>query len=161
MIFTSIPYDSGWQVFVDGKRVDTHGILGDSTNENETEGSLVAFSVKDAGTHKIELKYRPTAFTFGLTLSIVGIVILILLCIFEKKINKFATRILCPIVIPEYIEEAEVLESAEEKSESSINSETLDRLPQAEALDITEMSASEKSEPTEAIDENNFNDGGN
>ena len=54
-----------------------------------------------------------------------------------------------------------MLEGAEEKSESSINSETLDRLPQAEALDITEMSASEKSEPTEAIDENNFNDGGN
>ena len=87
MIFTSIPYDAGWQVYVDGKRVDTQGILGDSTNENETEGALVAFSVKDAGTHKIELKYRPTAFTFGLTLSIVGIVILILLCIFSEFLN--------------------------------------------------------------------------
>ena len=42
----------------------------------------------------------PKAFTLGLSLSVVGIIVLALIIIFEKKINKLATRILCPIVIP-------------------------------------------------------------
>lgn len=142
-VFTSIPYDEGWQVYVDGERVLTQGILGDSSHENETEGALLAFNIDEAGEHKIELVYRPRAFTLGLLITVLGSLALLLIIIFEKKVNKFADKILCPIIIPKEIPvpddgtESELSDGTSEMLESAdpVDPSTLE---EAEPLDIPE-----------------------
>ena len=102
-IFTSIPYDRGWKLLVDGKEVEYYGILGDSSFENDSvtsEGAVIAFDIDGAGEHSIELVYRPRAFTLGLTLTIVGSLLLLLIILFEKPLNKLFSRILFPITVP-------------------------------------------------------------
>mgnify|MGYP003571266533 CR=1 FL=1 len=73
-IYTSIPYDKGWKVYVDGKKIDT----------TEIDNTLLAFDV-DAGEHKIELKYRIPYLGIGLSISIVSLVGLIILVKFKKE----------------------------------------------------------------------------
>ena len=59
LVFTSIPYDEGWNVYVDGKKVDTY----------ETADALVSFYVDGVGTHDIELKYMPSQILLGFICS--------------------------------------------------------------------------------------------
>lgn len=100
-VFTSIPYDKGWQVKVDGKRVDIRGIFTDSTlGEKSTDGAVIVFDIADGGEHTVELTYRPKAFTVGLTVSIIGIILFILIIIFEKQLNRFLGKIFMPITVP-------------------------------------------------------------
>ena len=99
-VFTSIPYDEGWQIYVDGSPVEIKGALGDSTHNAGTKDAVIAFDVNGAGSHTVELKYRPKTFTFGLGISIVGFIVFLLIVIFEKEVNKIADRLLCPIVVP-------------------------------------------------------------
>lgn len=100
-VFTSIPYDKGWQVKVDGKRVDIRGIFTDSTlGEKSTDGSVIVFDIADGGEHTVELTYRPKAFTVGLAISVAGALIFILIIIFEKKLNGFLGKVFMPITVP-------------------------------------------------------------
>ena len=99
-VFTSIPYDAGWHVYVDGKPVETQAILRDSANADKPDGALIAFDIENSGEHSIELRYMPKEFVLGAAASIIGILVLILISIFEKKVNKFADKILCPIIVP-------------------------------------------------------------
>lgn len=57
---TTIPYDAGWRVSVNGTAVDTY----------MTADALLAFDLPSAGEHEITLSYRPTLYTVGLVLSI-------------------------------------------------------------------------------------------
>ena len=96
-IQTTIPYDEGWIVTVDGKKVDTY----------KTFDALVAFDIANAGDHDIVIKYRSKAFVYGMTLTVVSTVIFALLIIFEKKIygfiyTKFYNE---PASLPETIED--------------------------------------------------------
>lgn len=75
IVFFSIPYDKGWKVTVDGKKVRTLAI-GD------------AFLAVEAsrGGHKVVLDYTPPGFKEGTILTIVGFVIFLYLCYhFRKK----------------------------------------------------------------------------
>lgn len=69
MVFTSIPQDGGWKVYVDGKKVEDFKAL----------GTLIAFTV-DAGEHDIEFKYHVPAFTAGLLMTIVALLMLAVCC---------------------------------------------------------------------------------
>ena len=62
-VFTSIPYDKGWKVYVDGRKVNSHKI----------GNALLGFNVTK-GNHVIELKYRIPYFNVGLIVSIISIV---------------------------------------------------------------------------------------
>lgn len=77
MMLTTIPYDAGWIVTVDGERVQTEEVL----------DSLMAFYV-DAGEHEVVMKYRPKTFTLGLTASLFFLAIFILLVIFVPKMKR-------------------------------------------------------------------------
>ncbi len=70
-ILTTIPYDEGWKVYVDGKEVETYEAL----------DALIAFDIENAGEHSLELKYSPDIYKTGAVISIIGIVIFIGLCI--------------------------------------------------------------------------------
>ena len=60
-IFTTIPYDKGWIVKVDGERVETY----------ENLDSLLGFDAP-AGEHEIELRYMPDLYVTAAKLSCVG-----------------------------------------------------------------------------------------
>lgn len=63
-VFTSIPYDAGWQIYVDGEKVETLCLM----------DTLVGFRIS-AGTHAVELRYRPDCVKYGLILSLSGVVL--------------------------------------------------------------------------------------
>lgn len=77
-IQTTIPYDKGWNIYVDGKKVDTY----------ETMEALIAFDIEEIGEHTLEMKYHPTVYTFGTILSISGIIFFICICILELVLRK-------------------------------------------------------------------------
>ncbi|MBR2907415.1 MAG: YfhO family protein [Clostridia bacterium] len=78
-ILTTIPYDEGWTVLVDGQRVSYEKSL----------NALISFEIEGAGEHKLEFVYRPSALVLGITVSVASIAIFVLVCIFEKKIRAF------------------------------------------------------------------------
>ena len=76
MIQTTLAYDEGWRVYVDGKRVDTF----------ETLDALVAFYIDTAGAHTLELRYMPDIYVLGGTITIVSILIALILFALHKKL---------------------------------------------------------------------------
>ena len=65
-MYTSIPYDKGWKVYVDGKLTETHAF----------ENALLAVDLT-AGEHKIVFKYSPVGFKLGMAISFSCVVIFI------------------------------------------------------------------------------------
>ena len=65
MVYTSIPYDEGWEVYVDGNKIDTIKI-GDA---------LLGFKIMP-GNHKLTFKYVPKGLKVGIIGTIIGIIIL-------------------------------------------------------------------------------------
>ncbi len=79
LILTTLAYDSGWKVTVDGKEVETVKAL----------GALVAFRVDgDAGTHDIQLVYRPRTLVLGLTISGISVLLFLALLIFSPVLRR-------------------------------------------------------------------------
>lgn len=83
LIMTTLAYDSGWKITVDGKSVDTVEAL----------DGVVAFVVDNAGDHTVVMRYRPTALTLGLTITILSILIFAFIVIFERQLKAVLTRI--------------------------------------------------------------------
>ncbi len=73
-VFTSIPYDKGWNVYVDGQRVDTF----------EVTEAFLAFDIT-SGEHTIEMKYMPIEHLLGIIISIAGVILFILFILAHKK----------------------------------------------------------------------------
>ena len=78
LMFTSIPYDAGWNIYVDGEKVETL----------EANNSLVAFYVDGTGEHTVELKYMPREIALGIGISVTCLVIFVLLLIAYPFIKK-------------------------------------------------------------------------
>ena len=76
-LFTSIPCDKGFSVYVDGKKVETESLL----------DALILVPVS-AGTHTIEFKYSTPGLYLGLTISILSLIALIAVNICKRKINQ-------------------------------------------------------------------------
>ena len=80
LIMTTIPYDEGWNVYVDGKRVETF----------EISNALVGFRIDEAGEHSVRFLYRSKAFTAGIIISVVSIALFVLIVVLENKIKRLA-----------------------------------------------------------------------
>jgi hypothetical protein len=78
MILTTIPYDEGWNVYVDGEKVDTY----------KTMDALMAFDISESGEHSLELEYMPKLYKPMHFISIISIVIFILICGAELVLKK-------------------------------------------------------------------------
>lgn len=65
MAFTSISYDKGWNVFVDGKKVKTYKVA----------DAYLGFDVP-LGTHEVKLSFYPEKLKEGLIISIISLVLL-------------------------------------------------------------------------------------
>ena len=68
LLYTSIPYDKGWNIKVDGKEVQPVKIF----------DSLIGIELS-AGTHEIEFKYIPRGLYVGAGVSIVSLLLFIIL----------------------------------------------------------------------------------
>ena len=76
-VLTTIPYDSGWNIKVDGKKVETY----------ETLGALLAFDLEIAGEHEITMKYFPNCYIVGIVISVISILIFIAAIIVTNMIK--------------------------------------------------------------------------
>ena len=95
VVFTSIPFDGGWTVKVDGKKVETFAAA----------NAMLAFDITPGG-HEVELSFATKGLPLGLALSVSSLVLLILLLAFIRKFvepdnpddNEFAalSRLLLP-----------------------------------------------------------------
>lgn len=83
MILTTLTYDKGWKITVDGEPVETYKAL----------DALVAFDIPTAGTHRIEMVYRPTPLVLGAAVSIVSLVLFILVIILEKPLTSLEEHV--------------------------------------------------------------------
>ncbi len=110
LVLTSIPYDRGWKVYVDGEQVEIQKAL----------GALVSFYIDgEAGqTHELKMVYRPNTFIIGSIASVVCVAFLILLIALEKKMKK----------IPFLRSVISIPEPTEETTEESVPAETEDNL---------------------------------
>ena len=91
MLYTSIPYDEGWKVVVDGKALDKkqYIAIGDYEKEGAPAGGLLGFPLKE-GAHKIEMRFVPRGLREGVMISAVALLVLALCCLFAllKKRTK-------------------------------------------------------------------------
>ncbi|MBQ9774038.1 MAG: YfhO family protein [Clostridia bacterium] len=79
LVLTTIPYDNGWKVFVDGKQVETQKAL----------GALVSFYVDgDAGeAHEITMVYDPPIIRIGFWISMISILIFAALIVIDRFVK--------------------------------------------------------------------------
>lgn len=100
ILMTSIPYEPGWTVEVDGKKIDNlvyeqendEGVK-ELFNKNEPEGQVVVLEsligIKlPAGEHTVSMKYTPPGFKIGVVTFILGIAALIVFYIYDRKNNR-------------------------------------------------------------------------
>lgn len=85
IMFTSIPYDKGWTVTVDGVEAETFK-LGDA---------LLGFNINE-GQHTVKFRYTPSGFVAGIIISVVCLIIfaalIVVYCLHDvrrKIISKF------------------------------------------------------------------------
>ena len=84
LIFTSISYDAGWKVYIDGEEAETIKVLGTLLAIPSTEGF-----------HEIEFVYRPSCAVYGGILSVFGILLfaaVIAWSILSKKRTRVSTN---------------------------------------------------------------------
>jgi uncharacterized membrane protein YfhO len=90
VLFTTIPYDEGWEVTVDGKPAEVVPVLKDT---------LLAVMVKE-GEHEICFRYRPECVKQGLMLTVLGIVMFAFFCFTDWRAEKKMKAALAGIETP-------------------------------------------------------------
>ncbi|MBO7309905.1 MAG: YfhO family protein [Clostridia bacterium] len=97
MIMTSIPYDEGWNIYVDGEQVETY----------KTLDALIAFDIADVGEHSIEFKYSPRIYKVGFIISLMGISTFIIFCVADLVLKRtlFKSRLEQDIITPWTLED--------------------------------------------------------
>lgn len=78
VMFTSIPYNDGWTATVDGQSVETLAI-----------GDALLGIYLPEGSHEVTLNYHTAGFPLGLTLTLLGIALLVLWGLREKTVYPF------------------------------------------------------------------------
>jgi len=82
VIFTTIPYDAGWKVTIDGEAAETIAVLNDT---------LLAVKA-EPGEHEIVFEYKPDCVKYGLILTFTGLGIFLLACIADLIVKKIRAR---------------------------------------------------------------------
>ena len=77
-IQTTIPYDEGWKVYVDGKPVEIY----------KTFDALIAFDIENEGVHTLKMVYSPTPITIGGVISGISLIVFVAICVVEHELKK-------------------------------------------------------------------------
>lgn len=78
LMYTSIPYEPGWKVYVDGKETDHTRVM----------GAFIGVMLP-AGEHIVEMKYAPTHVYLAGLISLTGIAVFLIICCADKKKKLF------------------------------------------------------------------------
>ncbi len=76
-VFTSIPYDANWRVWVDGEEVEVY----------ENLDALVAFDVA-VGEHEVIIKYVPKQLNTGLCITAISLTALLAIFFIDRAVKK-------------------------------------------------------------------------
>lgn len=76
LMFTSIPYDKGWHIKVDGAETESLAVM---------DGAFLAAKIGE-GEHEIEIYYDNIYIKAGLIISILGLIMLVIQILGEKQI---------------------------------------------------------------------------
>lgn len=148
MIQTTIPYDKGWKVYVDGESVETY----------ETLDALIAFDIQSSGQHRLELKYEPTSFKLGAFVSVIGIGGFLFLCCADFGIKKLKL----PLIQREHIDIKWILDDFDEDEERLRLEPKLDKKPRKKFKDLFKSQKSRQANDETSNNKiNNDNVGGN
>ncbi len=75
-VFLSIPFEMGWHIKVDGKRVKAVAIY----------DSLTYVPIDNSNTsHTIEMRFVPKGIYVGLIITVLGLIIFVTICLYEKR----------------------------------------------------------------------------
>ena len=113
-VLTTLPYDEGWKIYVDGNESEYTNAL----------DALISFEIEGAGEHTVEMKYAPKTFTLGLAISLLSLALFIIIMIFEKPLSIIRDKVLAASSSKEESDEAiEVTEDATDEAESETQNE--------------------------------------
>lgn len=107
-VLTTLPYDEGWKLYVDGEPVEY----------TKTLGALIAFEIEGSGEHTVRLKYAPKTFTLGLTISILSTALFVLIIIIEKPLTVVLSKIFSSNEVAEKEQDTEDDELANSENEN-------------------------------------------
>ena len=128
-MMTSIPYDEGWSIFVDGEKQEL----------TKVKDTFIGVKLRE-GTHKVEMKYFPRGLKEGAVISALSILALILIAFFTKKFGYLEH------ILPDTLEEDED-EEADEYEEDTVADDTDDEIKaQDEVEEIQEETLEELEE---------------
>ncbi len=82
LLFTSIPYDEGWRVFIDGEQRDI--VM--------THDALLSAKI-EPGEHEVVFDYRPKCYTVGSAVSLAGFIALVVLYVLSIFLEKRANTV--------------------------------------------------------------------
>lgn len=74
ILFTSIPYEEGWKIYIDGKRVQTTKLI----------DTFLGAKIQD-GQHEVRLLFRPDYLYISAAISFAGVLLLIVIIFYERK----------------------------------------------------------------------------
>ena len=82
LLYTSIPYEEGWSIYVDGEKIEKTKICNDA---------FIGFLITP-GNHNVEFKYTPAGFIPGILITTCSLIILILIINFKNIMVWFDNR---------------------------------------------------------------------
>ncbi|MGN1134008.1 MAG: YfhO family protein [Oscillospiraceae bacterium] len=82
VLLTTIPYQDGWKITVNGKETDV----------KISVDSLITIPL-EKGSNVITMEFKPTYFTLGKVISIIGLIIVLVIFLFEFKNGLFIRKI--------------------------------------------------------------------
>ena len=94
ILFTSIPYEEGWTVKVNGKKVQVSRVDENGNPFNETVDApqclkaMIYVPFEQAGTYTVTMSYMPPYFLVGLGMLAIGIGVIIMFYLYDRKNNK-------------------------------------------------------------------------
>ncbi len=81
-MYASIPYEQGWNVTVDGKKVETY----------KNEFGLLGFDIPE-GTHELTLRFWPGYYTVSIIISLTALALFIAIVLIDRYCRKTGYRI--------------------------------------------------------------------
>ena len=112
VLYTSINYDTGWSVYIDGEKVSKADIVSIGND------ALLGVNIT-AGEHTVTFKYMPEGLILGVLISLTALSLMILLCIlFKTGYLEFKPEL--------YIEDELEDIALSEGSNEEINAEAID-----------------------------------
>lgn len=86
VLFTTVPYEDGWTITVNGKTVKP----GKSLN------SLITIPL-EKGENKIEMHFSPNYWKFSLVITVFGLLVVVLIGLFEYKRGKYMKKLIAKV----------------------------------------------------------------